>query len=108
MRKSAGISWIILSILIWITGCKKNEPDLLTNTPAPTHSAVTPVRNDAEEIQDWYGDRHEAVNERLSQGNASMLFIGNSITHGWEWDGAPIRSRQEDQNCGVLPYVWGW
>jgi len=87
MRRSTHILFTFIFFLICIAGCKKTGQDILTDVPEKTHSAVTPVRMDAEEVQEWYWDRHDAVNERLKQGNVGMLFIGNSITHGWEWDG---------------------
>jgi lysophospholipase L1-like esterase len=39
---------------------------------------------------DWWQERHAQMNERVKQGNADLLFIGDSITHGWEGEGAPI------------------
>jgi lysophospholipase L1-like esterase len=54
-----------------------------TNPASPSlknHAAVTPVpRPDA-----WWTQRHEAVLERVKQGNVDLLMIGDSITHGWE------------------------
>src|SRR5262245_17556994 len=31
--------------------------------------------------------RHESFNERVKQGNADLIFIGDSITQGWEQKG---------------------
>jgi len=39
---------------------------------------------------DWWGKRHEAIKERVKQGNVDLLFIGDSITHGWENAGKDI------------------
>lgn len=39
---------------------------------------------------DWWGKRHEAIKERVKQGNVDLLFIGDSITHGWEGDGKDV------------------
>jgi lysophospholipase L1-like esterase len=50
---------------------------------APTHSAVTPVPRD----EGWM-QRHNSFNERVKQGNVDLLLIGDSITQGWEGDGA--------------------
>jgi beta-glucosidase len=47
----------------------------------PSHSAVTPDhRNDSE----WWAKRMEEKNARIAEGNVDLLFIGDSITHGWE------------------------
>ena len=52
------------------------------------HSAVTPVPRDKEE---WWVKRHEGMNARTKQGaekgDIGVLFIGDSITQGWETDG---------------------
>lgn len=53
---------------------------------AASHSAVTPVpRTD----RGWVV-RQQAFNERVKQGRADLLFIGDSITHGWEGAGKEI------------------
>ena len=73
------------------------------------HAAVTPKRIHFPEVQDWYWDRHDAVNARLKQGNADILFVGNSITNGWEnggkkyWDQyfAPL-------NAVNMGFGWDW
>lgn len=50
------------------------------------HAAVTPVpRQD-----DWWKARQAAFNERIKQGNADLLFIGDSITQGWEGAGKEV------------------
>ncbi|OHB53019.1 MAG: hypothetical protein A2Y07_06365 [Planctomycetes bacterium GWF2_50_10] len=45
------------------------------------HSAVTPVPGPDK----WWESRHQAILERVKQGNIDMIFIGDSITQGW-WD----------------------
>jgi len=46
-----------------------------------SHKAVTPVdRSD----KDWWMPRHQAVIERIKQGNVDLIMLGDSITHGWE------------------------
>ncbi len=51
-----------------------------------SHEAVTPVSKDA----DWWMPRHNAVLERIKQGNVDIIMIGDSITHGWEKSGKPV------------------
>jgi len=48
-----------------------------------SHSAVTPVPR----ADDWWTQRHQAVVDRVKQGNVNLLMIGDSITHGWEGGG---------------------
>lgn len=38
------------------------------------------------EEKDWMA-RHNAMNERVKKGNADLIFIGDSITQGWEGPG---------------------
>ncbi len=47
------------------------------------NDAIVPVPRDG----GWM-KRHESFNERVKQGNADLLFIGDSITQGWEGQGA--------------------
>jgi beta-glucosidase len=47
------------------------------------HSAVNPVPRDV----NWM-KRHESFNQRAMNGDADLLFIGDSITQGWEGKGA--------------------
>jgi lysophospholipase L1-like esterase len=56
-------------------------------TPAVVigHSAVEPAHRHS-----WWTLRHWAVNERVKQGNVDMIFIGDSITHGWEGNGKEV------------------
>ena len=39
---------------------------------------------------DWWQQRFNAINERVKQGNVGMVFIGDSITQGWEGAGAAV------------------
>ena len=39
---------------------------------------------------EWWTNRHNGMNERVKQGNVDLVFIGDSITQGWEGEGAPI------------------
>ncbi len=47
--------------------------------------AVTPVPRDAKWMK-----RHESMNERVKQGNVDLVFIGDSITQGWEGNGKAV------------------
>ncbi len=49
------------------------------------NSAIVPVPRDA----GWM-KRHDSFNERVKKGNADLLFIGDSITHGWEGSGKAV------------------
>lgn len=49
------------------------------------NDAVVPVPREG----DWV-KRHESFNERVKQGNVDLLFIGDSITQGWERAGKAV------------------
>jgi len=52
---------------------------------ASSHSAVKPVPR----AEAWWKDRAKLLDDRLKETNdTSLLFIGDSITQGWEGDGA--------------------
>lgn len=53
---------------------------------APTNPATTSVAR----ADDWWLARHAAMNERVKQGAVDLVFIGDSITQGWEGEGAAL------------------
>ena len=85
---------VTLSIFLILLACSDNKDDSITAVPQKKlHSAVIPAQRNPEPDLDWYWPRFETVNERLSQGDVGMLFIGNSITHGWDWGGITYWNR---------------
>ncbi len=52
---------------------------------AAEHDAITPVPRDA----NWM-KRHDAMNARVKEGNVDLVFIGDSITQGWEGSGKAV------------------
>lgn len=51
------------------------------------NTAIVPVPRSESEF--WVR-RHEAMNERVKQGNVDLVFIGDSITQGWEGAGKEV------------------
>ena len=52
----------------------------------PSNVATTPAaRPDA-----GWQQRHQAMNARVKQGHVDLIFIGDSITHGWEGGGKEV------------------
>ena len=51
----------------------------------PAHSAVSPEPRGGNWIK-----RHESFNQRVAKGNVDLIFIGDSITHGWEGKGKAV------------------
>lgn len=56
-----------------------------TAQEAPQHSAVKPEPRDG----NWM-KRHESFNQRVQRGGVDLLFIGDSITQGWEGAGKAV------------------
>ncbi len=57
----------------------------LCRADTPAHDAVTPVPR-----QGRWLERHESFNARVAQGNVDLIFIGDSITQGWEGRGRTV------------------
>jgi len=54
---------------------------------AAPHAALVPAERLAEP---WWKERFEACNRRLAQGDVELLFLGDSITQGWEGEGKAV------------------
>jgi beta-glucosidase len=86
MRRKITAIVVLLLTSIVLVGCASYEGPAFKSVKGKKHSAVTPVRRN----DPWWGPRHDAVNKRLKHGNADLLFIGDSITQGWETAGREI------------------
>ncbi len=88
-RKMRAIVILLLTSSIFV-GCTSQQERAFQSVEGKKHSAVTPVVQTAEWAVEWWGPRHDVVNEQLKKGNVDLLFIGDSITHGWENTGKEI------------------
>jgi len=61
-----------------------------TAEQAPDHDAVTPAPRDD---QDWWLKRHQSINARVQEGDVDLIFVGDSITQGWEGPGKAVWAR---------------
>ncbi len=77
---------IVLLLLsgIMFNGCSNKQKQAFKSVEDKVHSAVTPVQQTEEWAVSWWSLRQNEVNTRLKKGNVDLLFIGNSIVHGWE------------------------
>ena len=70
-----------------------------TNAAEP-HDAIKPVPREG----NWMA-RHESFNARVAKGNVDLLFIGDSITQGWEGAGknvwAKFYTKRNAVNLGI-------
>lgn len=53
-------------------------------------AANTAVQPKPRKSKKGWMDRHKEMNERVKQGNVDLIFIGDSITHGWEGKGQAV------------------
>ncbi len=88
-RKITAIIVLLLTGSILI-GCASQQELAFKSVEGKEHSAVAPVPQTVDWAAKWWGPRHDAVNEQLKKGNVDLLFIGDSITHGWENVGKQI------------------
>jgi len=77
---------ILLSVL---AGCAETPLIELYGLTDKTHAAVTPVHKNGSE---WWRVRHESILNRVKKGDVDLIFIGDSITHGWEGAGKELWS----------------
>lgn len=89
IRKMTAIVVLLLAGTI-LAGCASQQELAFKSVEGKDNSAVTPVKQTVEWAVEWWGPRHDEVNERLKKGNVDLLFIGDSITHGWENRGKEI------------------
>ena len=59
---------------------------LLWSSQVAANSASEPCPREGE----WWASRHQAMNERVKQGHVDLIFIGDSITQGWEGNGKQV------------------
>ncbi|MFP4502817.1 MAG: family 16 glycoside hydrolase [Candidatus Hydrogenedentota bacterium] len=58
----------------------------LSYAASAQHSAVDPEPRD----NNWWQQRQAEKNAQVAEGNVDLLFIGDSITHGWEGKGKEV------------------
>ncbi len=78
-----------LSLFALVLGCA-------ASAVAQDNDAINPVPRDA----NWM-KRHDSMNERVKQGNVDLLFIGDSITQGWEGAGKAVWSEKYGKRNAV-------
>jgi len=69
--------------------CTASVSALQAKKPAPAKPAVNTATQAAPRSGRWM-QRHEAMNTRIAKGNVDLVFIGDSITQGWEGSGKAV------------------
>jgi beta-glucosidase len=70
----------VLALLLSLNSIVAAAQQLKAETPTPQRQA-------------WWTERHDRTVSRIRQGQVDLLFIGDSITQGWEEDGRPVWDR---------------
>ena len=85
MVKNNLLSLLILTVMsVGLSACQSIPTADPYGLAGKSHSAVTPA--DRAHVE-WWMPRHEQVLERVAQGTAELIMLGDSITHGWERNG---------------------
>jgi beta-glucosidase len=79
---------LLLSMMLFVTACQEEQKS--QSSIVKKHAAVTAVPRTDKATVRWWEQRQKQVNERLKKGHIDLLFIGDSITHGWESQGRDI------------------
>ena len=87
MRRNMKAIVAVLLTSTVLVGCTSRQELAFKSLEGKSHSAVMPVQQTSEWAVKWWGPRHDAVNKRLKAGDVGLLYIGDSITHGWESGG---------------------
>jgi len=86
--------WLLAALL---AGCVAPAVSIAQDKP---NDAVVPAPREG-----GWTKRHESFNERVKQGNADLIFIGDSITQGWENAGknvwAEYYAKRNAVNLGI-------
>ena len=76
-------SLILVSTLLVLCGCAQQPVQVL-----PPNSSIEPVEQDANWAVDWWLDRHQEKLQLARGADVELVMLGDSITHGWESEGA--------------------
>lgn len=68
---------------------------LVLLSPGPIVATAQPLKAEtpAPQRDSWWMERHDRTVARIRQGQVDLVFIGDSITQGWEEDGRPVWDR---------------
>lgn len=84
--KTTILTVLLLALLLNLSGCSTapTPADIaFAEVSQKTHSAVIPKFQDLPWAKEWWMPRHNAVKERVSQGNVDLIFLGDSLTHAY-------------------------
>ncbi len=83
--------FFLLSLTLLSGGCKEEQ------------AAVKPVPVDAQ----WWRERFSLIKENVSAGDARLVFMGDSITQGWEKAGKRVWKKYYSGRKALNLGIWG-
>lgn len=99
----AAFWWVLLyaAVPAWAQGTAPDVPKGEARAAGAEHTATTPVPR----AEAWWTERHASQVKQLEAGHAELLFLGDSITQGWEGPGkdewAKRYARHHAVNLGI-------
>lgn len=92
LKRAALITTLAGSLLLTGSGCSTCAQKACPLPKVePTVTALVPV---AKNDQAWWVKRHASCQELANKGGMDVMFIGDSITHGWENAGKDIWAKE--------------
>ena len=86
LKKRKIFVWIAACLVVAVLyGCAEQSKTCPYGLEGKSHTAVTPTYRRL-----WWDIRHKRVLRQVKKGNVDLIFIGDSITHGWEKRGKQI------------------
>lgn len=98
MTRSLNSKLLLLLLVTILAASAARAQDIGGTEDEKRHEAITPQPRDGQ----WM-ERHEAINKRVAEGDVDLIFIGDSITQGWEGAGKEVWQRYyADRNAANL------
>jgi lysophospholipase L1-like esterase len=92
-------------VVKYVGQASESQPSAGDAKPAADQPKLSVALAPAARADAWWQDRHASMNKRVKQGNVDLVFIGDSITHGWEGAGAKVwneyYSKRNAVNLGI-------
>jgi lysophospholipase L1-like esterase len=74
------------AMLLFATAAGNAKPPASPANTAKPNSAIVPVSR----TDPWWVQRHDLINARAKKGDIGLVFLGDSITQGWEREGKDV------------------
>jgi lysophospholipase L1-like esterase len=89
MRGTYRSAWLFTLGALLVSGSGFTETAAAQVTATQVTEALSSALKPVPRSGNWM-KRHESMNQRVKQGNVDLVFIGDSITQGWEGSGKQV------------------